>query len=89
MTTSFAIDIRPLFRAKDINCMKPHGVDLGSYDYMSNPDGNSVHANYGNAREVLDRLDGTVIPRMPMSGPFWNDDQVALFRRWIDEGCQP
>lgn len=88
MSTSFAIDIRPLFRPNDINCMKPHGVHLDSYEYMSDPAGNSAHADHGNARDVLDRVDGMVLPRMPMGGPAWNNDQVAIFRRWIDEGCQ-
>ena len=35
---SFATDIKPLFRPVDISHMKPHGIKLDDYTYMSNPD---------------------------------------------------
>jgi hypothetical protein len=44
---SFSADVRPLFRAIDISHMKPFGVELDSYTYMSNPD---------NANKVLATL---------------------------------
>jgi hypothetical protein len=34
---SFASDIKPLFRAIDISHMKPKGVKLDDYTYMSDP----------------------------------------------------
>ena len=35
---SFAADIKPLFRAIDVSHMKPYGVKLDDYNYMSDPD---------------------------------------------------
>lgn len=69
--------------------MKPFGVDLDSFEYMSNPAGTPAHPNYGNARDVLDRIDGSVLPRMPKGAPPWTDSQIKLLRDWIDEGCLP
>jgi hypothetical protein len=89
MSTSFANDIQPLFRPKDIICMSPHGIDLSSFEYMSDPTGNATHADYGNARDVLDRIDGTILPRMPKGAPPWTDSQIDLLRNWIAEGCPP
>jgi len=34
---SFSTDIKPLFGAIDISHMKPFGVELDNYSYMSNP----------------------------------------------------
>jgi hypothetical protein len=79
---SFAADIRPLFRAIDISHMKPHGVELDDYAYMSNPD---------NANTVLAALsphDGKP-PIMPPVGPYWTADRLALFAQWQKDGYQP
>jgi hypothetical protein len=71
--TSFAKDIRPLFRAKDINSMKK-AFDLSSYDDVRS-----------NADAILGKVSGG---SMPCDGP-WPQDQVDLFRRWIEEGLKP
>jgi len=79
---SFANDIKPLFRAVDISHMKPKGVKLDDYAYMSNPD---------NAKRVLAALS----PRngqpasMPPGGPYWTPDQLRLFAQWQEGGYQP
>ena len=79
---SFARDIRPLFRAVDISHMKRYKINLGDYTFMSNPD----HAN-----KVL----GTLSPHeddppaMPPGGPYWTEDQLALFAQWQKDGYQP
>ena len=75
MAVSFATDIRPLFRdTPDVDAMKPMGLDLSSYDDVK-----------AQAISVYSRLeDGS----MPCDGA-WPDDQVALFRRWMDEGMAP
>ena len=68
--TSYARDIRPLFRERDIGSMSK-AFDLASYD--------DVRAN---ADAIYERLaDGT----MPCDGP-WPDEDVARFRAWIDGG---
>jgi len=68
---SYARDIRPLFREKDITSMSK-AFDLASYD--------DVHAN---ADQILTRVaNGT----MPCDGP-WPQARVELFRSWVDAGC--
>ena len=71
--TSFAKDVRPLFRAKDINSMKK-AFDLSSYDDVR------THAD-----AILSRLSSG---SMPCDGA-WPQDHVDLFRRWVQEGRQP
>lgn len=69
-TPGFARDIRPLFREIDREEMD-YVFDLWSYD--------DVRAH---AENILDRLaDGT----MPCDGE-WPEEQIGLFRRWIDAG---
>ena len=81
---SFAKDIRPLFRAEDIDHMKPMDILLDDYDYMSNS-----ADNHGNAQSVYDSLTGKTQPRMPINGPYWTKDQLDLFHKWMKDGYQP
>jgi len=75
MPVSFASDIRPLFRdTPDVDSMKDYGLDLSSYD--------QVKAQAEKIYETLD--DGS----MPCDAP-WPAEQVALFKRWMDEGMAP
>jgi hypothetical protein len=70
---SFAKDIRPLFREKDINAMKK-AFDL---------------SDYGEVRSHADAILGKVSAgSMPCDGP-WPQDQVDLLRRWVEEGLKP
>jgi hypothetical protein len=78
--TSFATDIRPLFRDIDVAHMRPMNVLLDDYAYMSEPQ---------HARDVYEYLDGTKQPQMPPDGPFWNPEQLARFRDWMDGGYKP
>lgn len=77
---SFERDIKPLFRQIDIDHMSGFGVLLDDYGYMSDEK---------NAQGVLDSLDGTRQPQMPPGGPFWSVEQLALLRRWIEQGRKP
>jgi hypothetical protein len=79
---SFARDIRRLFRAVDISHMKSYGIKLDDYTFMSKPD---------NANKVLGTLsphEGDP-PSMPLGGPYWSAEKLALFVRWQNEGYQP
>ncbi len=68
---SFAQDIRPLFRDKDVHAMR-FAFDLSQYDEVKT-----------NAQGIYDRLaDGS----MPCDGA-WAEDRIALFRQWMEEGC--
>ena len=79
---SFATDIKPLFRAIDIAHMKPSGVELDNYTYMSNPE------NADAVLAVLSPNEGEP-PTMPPGGPYWSADQLALFAQWQKDGYQP
>ena len=69
-TPSFARDIQPLFRARDRASMR-FAFDLGNYQDVS-----------AHAQAILGRLaSGT----MPCDAP-WPQEQIALFRRWVQAG---
>ena len=72
MALSFAADILPLFRDDpDIETMKRYGLDLASYAEVKEK-----------AQEIYATLeDGS----MPCDEP-WSKENLALFKRWIDEG---
>jgi hypothetical protein len=70
---SYETDIRPLFREKDRSRME-FAFDLWKYDDVKE-----------NADAILERLsDGD----MPCDGE-WPEEQVGLFRRWVEGGSQP
>jgi hypothetical protein len=69
-TPSFARDIQPLFRTRDQLSMR-WAFDLGNHQSVST-----------HAQAILERLaSGT----MPCDGK-WPEEQVALFRRWVEAG---
>ena len=75
MALSFAREIRPLFRdSPDIDSMKEYGLDLSSYG--------DVRAQAGAIYARLE--DGS----MPCDDP-WPEEQVKLFKQWMDEGMAP
>ena len=75
MALSFAKDIRPLFRdTPDIDSMKAYGLDLSSYEEVKA----KAEAIYATLK------DGS----MPCDGA-WMDEQVELFKRWMNEGMAP
>jgi hypothetical protein len=73
MAVSFAVDIRPLFRDGDIECMKSAGVYLDELAWMSVP---------ANAQSVLHAVSSGA---MPPDDP-WPKERVALLQKWIDAG---
>ena len=69
--TSFAADIAPLFRLKDVRAMKSR-FDLSDHEDVR-----------GHAQAVLDTVaDGS----MPCDAS-WSNERVALLRAWLAEGC--
>ena len=70
---SFAGDVKPLFREEDRASMD-FAFDLWSYADVK-----------ANATLILERVaDGT----MPCDET-WSEDQIAILRDWIAEGCPP
>ena len=66
----FQNDIRPLFREMDRDAME------GAFDLWEHED---VSAN---ADAIMTVLDGG---SMPCDGP-WPEEQIELFRRWVEAG---
>ncbi len=73
---SFARDIRPLFRTVDIDHMKPHGLDLSSYDDVKR-----------HASAIYDQVSQSRMPPPPDTS--WPPNRVQVFKTWIDDGMQP
>ena len=71
MSLSFAKDIRPLCRQKDVDTMNDFGLDLSSYEEVK-----------GKAPKICATFENG---SMPCNEP-WPEGQVAIFKRWIDEG---
>ncbi|OQY92756.1 MAG: hypothetical protein B6D41_08140 [Chloroflexi bacterium UTCFX4] len=71
MELSFARDIRPLIRESDVECMVDYGLDLSSLSEVR---------MY--AEQIYRAL---AEKRMPEDIP-WNDENIAKFKRWMDEG---
>jgi hypothetical protein len=95
MAVSFARDILPLFRAKDIEHMEPLGVPLDDYAYMSDPAGDATFADHANARNVFANVSPTPNPpnppdppAMPPGGPYWSAEQLRLYNQWMTDGFQ-
>ena len=75
MAISFATDIRPLFRQRDVSAMHTvSGFDLSSYDDVSK-----------RAERIFARLKAG---EMPCDGA-WPAANVQLFSDWIRAGKQP
>lgn len=70
----YAKDIKPLFRVTDVDAMRHHGLNLGSYT--------EVRAS---ADQILSRLqDGS----MPCDAP-WEPTAIDKFKQWIADGKLP
>ena len=72
---SFATQIRPLFRDRDVTAMlKARRIDLSSYQDVSS-----------RANDILDRLSQG---DMPCDGA-WPPENVNIFKQWIADGKAP
>ncbi len=80
MTVGFESDILPLFTSMDIEHMHNLGVSLEDYSYMSEP---------AIASGVYEQVSTGAMPPSHSGEPRWSQDQVELFKAWIDGGYQP
>ena len=80
MPVSFENDIKLLFRPLDVEHMNSYGVLLDDYAYMSDAAG-----DHANAKAVLNTL---MNEEMPPGGPFWPQDKLDLFTKWMSDGYQ-
>jgi hypothetical protein len=80
MTVSFKTDILPLFTSMDIEHMTGMGVSLDDYSYMSEP---------ANASGVYKQVSTGSMPPSASGEQPWSQDEVQLFKAWMDGGYQP
>jgi len=67
---SFAQDIRPLFRRKDVQSMAM-AFDLSNYDQVR-----------ANAERIYTEVSAGSMP----CDDAWPQDRIALFKQWMDAG---
>ena len=94
VATDFS-DIDPILRARCVIChagpAAPLGLSLDSRDGLlaGSSRGAIVAAGDPGGSELIKRLKGTSLPRMPMTGPpYLTDEEVALFEQWILDGMR-
>jgi hypothetical protein len=69
---SFEQDVKPLFRERDRGAM----ISVAEFDLWKHEDVTE------HAQAILGRLEDGSMP----CDQRWPDDQVAVFRRWVDAG---
>jgi uncharacterized membrane protein len=86
-------DVYPVLQARCVICHSgpaaPLGLRLDSRDAVlaGSSRGAVVVAGDPAGSELIKRLEGTSVPRMPMTGPpYLTGEEVALFEQWILEG---
>jgi hypothetical protein len=85
MALSFSRDVLPLFRPKDISCMKPHGVLLSDPSWMCDPAGDAKYPDHANAHAVYAQLSSG---GMPPDGA-WPQSHIVVFQTWMAGGFSP
>jgi hypothetical protein len=79
MTVSFKSDVLPLFTSMDIDHMGRVGLALDDYTSMSQP---------AIASAVYEQVSTGAMPPSDSGEQPWAQDQVQLFKAWIDGGYQ-
>jgi mono/diheme cytochrome c family protein len=89
-------DVAPLLDARCVVCHQgpaaPLGLRLDSLEGLRAGSRNGPVAAAGDPEgsELIRRLKGTSLPRMPMTGPpFLDAAEIALFEQWIAAGMPP
>jgi len=90
----FDTDIRPLIAQQCLDChsqdKRKGGLSLATYaDILDGgKDGPIVRPGNGAGSLMIHRLTGQAGPQMPKDGVPLSDQEIALVRRWIDEGAR-
>lgn len=89
-------DIAPILASRCVMCHQgpaaPLELRLDSLEALKAGSRNGPVAVPGDPQssELMRRLKGVSLPRMPMTGPpFLDDGEIALFEQWIAQGLQP
>ena len=90
--------VAPIFATRCVKCHTekglmggpPEGYRLASYaDTISTADRVRVVPGSPAASELLRRIRGQALPKMPFEGPpFLSDDEIALIEQWIADGAR-
>jgi hypothetical protein len=89
-TVSFALDVLPLFQQDCILCHGgAGGLDLDSFEGLMAGGVSGPAVLPGDAANsfLVKRLEGTVLPRMPVDAPPLTPGEIETVRQWIDEGA--
>lgn len=86
---SYVADIYPIYESL-AGCMIDRNWPLNDANFMCDPRGGRDFPDHYHARKTYYRL-STTNPnlRMPPGGPYLSDEQLALYRQWMDEGFNP
>lgn len=86
-------EVGALFRERCTGChsgfIAPLGLELDTYESALEGSSNGPVLLSGNpaGSELIRRLKGESLPRMPLTGPpFLDEDQIAMVERWIETG---
>lgn len=91
-------DVKSIFIMRCMKCHSPNGI-------MGSPPENYLMDNYQNilsandrarivpgnpaASELIRRIRGQSLPRMPLDGPpYLNDDETSLIEKWVEQGAR-
>lgn len=85
-------DVMPVFKKRCFNCHSRHGTPKGlrldSYEatVAGGSDGPVVLPGNAMESELVMRIRGESVPRMPFLGPPLPDEEIDLIVRWIEAG---
>ena len=87
-------EIEPIVEFYCLQChsqdKRKGGLSLATYDDMleGGKDGPVIRPGKGGESPIVQRITGQVEPQMPKDGLPLSDDEIAVVRRWIDEGAR-
>jgi hypothetical protein len=82
---SFAADIRPKFRPRDVNCMARRHINLSNTTWMCDATGNDDYHDHANARRVFAALTQGAMP----PDDAWSQAWLSSYKSWMETGFLP
>lgn len=91
-------DVAPIFKRNCVRChtldgirgSPPEGLRLDQYrNILASGERAAVVPGVPKASELVRRIQGLALPRMPMDGPpFLADEDVELIAKWVEDGSR-
>ena len=86
---SFTQDVMPILQGHCVICHSPpdpqDNFDLSTYAALMES-GNVEPYDPGDSK-LVEHLEGTRDPRMPLNGPYLAQETINVIRQWIEEGA--